>query len=268
MDIISIFSGLSAVLLVTLLAIRLYDWQAERTQWTRLKSLQAERPHAYDPKMVAELPEPARRFFNYAISTGTELLSVAEIDISGQFSLGNKQQPNYQTMHAHQILASPYGFVWKMKLGGIVPISGSDSGKWTRFRIFGLLPVARINDNFDHRLSAYGRYIAESVFWTPAAVLPGPGVSWEAIDANSAQVTVCHGYLSQSVKIKVDAYGQLVEVSFLRWSNANDNKKYQIQPFGGRLSDFREVQGYHLPFYVEGGICSELMTISLFTKQK
>jgi hypothetical protein len=30
-------------------------------------------------------------------------------------------------------------------------------------------------------------------------------------------------------------------------------REYRIQPFGGTLSDFREVQGYRLPFRVEGG---------------
>lgn len=40
---------------------------------------------------------------------------------------------------------------------------------------------------------------------------------------------------------------------FLRWSNANSDKKYRLQPFGGTLSDFREVKGYHLPFNVEAG---------------
>jgi hypothetical protein len=39
----------------------------------------------------------------------------------------------------------------------------------------------------------------------------------------------------------------------MRWSNANPEKQYRLQPFGGVLSDFREVQGYRLPFRVEAG---------------
>jgi hypothetical protein len=105
----------------------------------------------------------------------------------------------------------------------------------------------------DHARSAYGRYVAESVFWTPAAVLPGPGVAWEGIDSNTARVTVSHGELSQTVNVKVEADGHPVEVSFLRWSNANSDKEYRLQPFGGSLSDFRDVSGYRLPFKVEAG---------------
>jgi hypothetical protein len=37
----------------------------------------------FDPAMVAGLPEPAQRFFKFAIAPGTPLLPVAEIDMGG-----------------------------------------------------------------------------------------------------------------------------------------------------------------------------------------
>lgn len=239
--------------LFALLAIRLWDGRADRLEWERLATLQPQNPGMYDPEMVAGLPEPARRFFNFAITPGTPLLTVAEIDMSGQFSLGTRQAPNYQQMKAKQILAAPSGFVWKLHLPGIVPVSGSDSGRWTRFRIFGLFPVARMGGNPDHSRSAYGRYIAEALFWTPAALLPGPGVVWEKVDENTARVTLSHMELSQAVDLKVDGDGRPVEVHFMRWSDSNPEKTYRLQPFGGKLSDFREVQGFRLPFNVEAG---------------
>ena len=69
--------------------------------------------------MVADLPEPARRYFAFAIAAGTPLYTVAQIKTEGQFSLGTKNAPNYKAMNATQALATPEGFVWKM--------SGSDS---------------------------------------------------------------------------------------------------------------------------------------------
>jgi hypothetical protein len=253
MKIIYLFLAFSGVSLVALVGLRLFDWRADQVEWARLAELQPKSPLKYDPKMVADLPEPAQRFFNFAITPGTPLLSVAEIKMGGQFSLGTRDNPDYQTMEANQILASPHGFVWRLNLPGMVLVSGSDSGHWTRFRILGLIPVARMGGDPDHTRSAYGRYVAESIFWTPAAVLPGPGVAWEGIDSNTARVTVSHGALSQTVTVKVGGDGHPVEVSFLRWSNANSDKEYRLQPFGGSLSDFREVQGYRLPFKVEAG---------------
>jgi len=42
-------------------------------------------------------------------------------------------------------------------------------------------------------------------------------------------------------------------VHFLRWSDANPERRYRLQPFGGVLSDFRDVQGFRVPFAVEAG---------------
>jgi hypothetical protein len=49
-----------------LLALRWWDQRAERMEWARLAALQPTSPALYDPVMVADLPEPARRFFNFA----------------------------------------------------------------------------------------------------------------------------------------------------------------------------------------------------------
>jgi hypothetical protein len=247
---------LAAIVVLGLLALgalRLYDRLADAREWRRLAALQPEDPARFAPEMVEDLPDPARRFFTYAISPGAPLLPVAEIDMTGQFSLGTKDAPAYRPMEARQILAAPEGFVWAMRTRGGMPVSGSDTGSWTRFRIFGLVPVARQGGDPDHTRSAFGRYVAEAAFWTPAALLPGPGVTWEPVNENTARVTVRRGALEQAVDVTVDAEGRPVTVTFQRWSNANPEGVHRLQPFGGILSDFREVEGYRLPFRVEAG---------------
>jgi hypothetical protein len=113
--------------------------------------------------------------------------------------------------------------------------------------------VARDGGHQDHARSAFGRYVAEAVFWTPAALLPGPGVTWAAVDADTARVTVTLGAFTQSVDVAVDVDGRPNQVSFLRWTNANPEKVFRLQPFGGLLSDFRHVDGFMLPFQAEAG---------------
>lgn len=241
------------VFLFLLIALRLYDERADRLEWARLALMQPTNPAVYEPAIVANLPEPAQRFFNFAIEPGTPLLTVVEIDMDGTFSLGTRDNPNYRPLVARQILAAPTGFVWKVRMPGVVPVSGSDSGSWTRFRILGVIPVARMGGDMNHARAAFGRYVAEAVFWTPAALLPGPGVVWDAVDQNTARVTVTHNGLSQAVELELDAEGRPEVVHFMRWSDANPEKKHQLQPFGGHLSDFREVQGFRIPFSVEAG---------------
>lgn len=183
--------------------------------------------------------------------------TVAEISMRGEFSLGSRDKPEYMPMHAEQVLAAPHGFVWQVRVGDRVWFTGSDGAdeesSWSRFWLLGILPVARAGRNADHRRSAFGRYVAEAVFWTPAALLPGNSVRWEAIDESSARVIVTHDNLEQAVDLTVDAEGRLIKVAFQRWSDANREKRFRAQPFGGYLSDYREFDGFRLPARVEAG---------------
>jgi len=241
--------------LLGLSALRVLDARDDRAQWRRLAALQPADPVRFDRCMVEGLPEPARRFFGLAIAPGTPLLTVAELHMGGEFSLGPPDRPVYQPMDARQILAAPEGFLWTLRLPN--GVSGSDFGSpargWTRFRIFGLVPVARLGGARDHTRAAFGRYVAEAVFWTPAALLPRPGVTWEALGEDAARVTVTAGDLSQAVDVRLDAEGRPLVVEFQRWSDANPERRYRLQPFGGFLSDFREVQGFRVLFSVEAG---------------
>lgn len=230
------------------------DRRADRAEMDRLIAFQPSDPPVFSPDMVADLPDPAQRFFAFAIVEGTPLTTVARIAMEGQFGMGDKADPGYMPMRATQVLAAPEGFVWAMSGGaGAMRMSGSDSATWTRFWLFGLAPVARIGGTPDHARSAFGRYVAEAVFWTPAAVLPGPDVTWENVSENVARVTMRHGDLEQSVDLTVDKDGRPQQVSFMRWSDANPEKVHRLQPFGGYLSAFRRFGGFTLPTHVEAG---------------
>lgn len=242
------------VAVITLLFWRQADHRADRAEMDRLIALQPTNPARFSADMVADLPEPAQRFFAFAIAEGTPLYTVAEIEMQGQFSLGSKEAPNSMDMEALQVLAAPYGFVWSMSAGsGLMRMSGSDSGAWTRFWLAGVAPVARFGGDIDHARSAFGRYAAESAFWTPAALLLGAGVTWEPVDGDTARYTMTSNGLEQAVDVTVDENGRPVQVEFQRWSNANPEGVHRLQPFGGFLSDFQEVQGFRVPMHVEAG---------------
>ena len=244
----------AAALLGGTAAWRAADHRADRSEARRLARFQPPDPGRFDPSLVVDLPEPARRYFTFAIAPGTPLWTVAEFSMSGRFSLGNQDEPGYMPMTAEQTLAAPHGFLWTMRAARwAMRVSGSDSGRWTRFWAMGLVPVARAGGDADHARSAFGRYVSEAVFWTPAALLPGPGIRWEAVDDSMARVIVTRGGLSQSVDVTVDVDGRPLEVEFPRWTNANPEKEYRLQPFGGYLSGFRDFDGFTLPTHVEAG---------------
>lgn len=250
--------GMIALAILALVAWRWADKRADNVMWQSLASRQPSSPGIFDPAMVEELPEPARRYFRFAIKPGTPLYTVAEISMEGEFSLGNKAKPDYMPMTAEQILAPPHGFVWKLRAGGgVMQVSGSDVAgdrtSWSRFWLLGIAPVARAGGNPDHLRSAFGRYVAEAAFWTPAALLPGDNVQWEPVSDSTARVTLTHMGLEQAVELTVDTKGRPTKVVFQRWSNANPEKEFQHQPFGGYLSELNDFDGFQLPTQVEAG---------------
>lgn len=246
--------GIAAAGFAGLSAWRVRDHRLDKAETERLKALQPLEPSRFSRDMITDLPEPAQRFFTFAIAEGTPLYTVAELEMEGEFGMGDKATPNYLAMRATQILAMPHGFIWKMSGGrGAMRMSGSDTASWTRFWLAGLVPVARLGVNADHARSAFGRYVAEAVFWTPAALLPGPGITWEPVTDMIARVTVSNGDLAQAVDLTVAQDGSPVQVEFQRWSNSNPDRVYRLKPFGGYLSEFEEVQGFRLPTKVEAG---------------
>jgi hypothetical protein len=232
---------------------RLFDVRAEQRARQALISLGSIGPAVYDPAMVDGLPEPAQRFFNFTIEPGTPLHPVVEIEMEGELSLGTRERPNYRPMRARQLLAAPHGFIWSLRWNGV---RGSDGAlpdrSWTRFWLFGLLPVVRAS-GLDHQRSSFGRLIADSTFWAPASVLPGKYVSWEALGPDSARAIARYGDFEQAIDLHVDQTGQPERIVFQRWSNANPERRHRLQAFGGDFSDFESFEGYRLPTTVVAG---------------
>ncbi len=251
-----VFIALILLLLVGLTALagwRILDRRSETRAWKiLLEAPPGERP-VFDPAIVADLPEPARRYFSYTIQPGTVLHRAVEIEMTGELGLGTRAEPNYRPMRARQILGLPNGFVWSLQSAAISGSDGTiDGHSWTRFWLFNLFPVARAGGP-DHYRSSFGRLVADSAVWAPASLLPAEHVSWQPLDSNSARVTVRYGELEQAVDVHVNDEGAPVRVVFQRWSDANEQGVYQLQPFGGDLSEFQHFAGYQLPGRVLAG---------------
>ncbi|UYG03003.1 hypothetical protein OCT51_17675 [Halomonas sp. LR3S48] len=258
------YLGVVVVLLVAAVlamqAWRLTDNSAMEKAWTWLQSQAPASVEAFDPAMVEGLPDAARRYFLYTIAPGTPLHLVSEIHMSGEIGLGTKEAPGYRPMRARQILAPPHGFIWRLERAGagLMQMSGSDgmaNGRsWTRFWLNATLPVARAGGDENHLRASFGRAVAEAAFWAPAALLPQHGACWEETgEPNLARAIITHGTLEQAIEIAVAENGQPRWVQFQRWSNANPEKAWRLQPFGGYLGDFQNFEGFTLPTQVEAG---------------
>ncbi|MEQ9338913.1 MAG: hypothetical protein RIF45_05125 [Hyphomicrobiales bacterium] len=237
---------------------RALDKRAEAGVIAALYADQPANPPLFDEAMLDGLPEPAQRYFRFTIAPGTPLYTVANIEMEGRLSLGTADNPNWMPMTARQVLGAPDGFLWQPSTSaGGFSMSGSDAAlrgtSWTRFWLLGLFPVVRAGGNDDHARAAFGRCVGEALFWTSAALLPGDGVVWEPLGDNSARVTLSAYGMEQPVEVHVDARGAPTRIVFPRWSDANTQKQFQIQPFGGDLSEFQTFEGFTVPTVVHAG---------------
>ncbi len=158
-------------------------------------------------------------------------------------------------MTARQILAPPSEFVWLPSMrSGIMHISGSDAlvqgAGWTRFWINGLLPVVNQQASPNLNRSAFTRSAMEAI-WAPASLLPVNGVTWEQTGPNKARLNFTTGI--EPVDMTLDPDGRVLEVMTMRWSDANPDKAFRLQPFGGSMEAETSFQGFTIPSLVKVG---------------
>jgi hypothetical protein len=201
------------------------------------------------------MPEVARRYFTHAIAPGTPLRTVVRLGMEGTFLLGDKTKSQSYSMSATQVLAPPDRFVWipTMK-AGILEITGSDglvaNEAWTEFWLNGLIPVVSEKGYADLTRSALSRSAMEAV-WVPASLLPHNGAVWEQIGPDEARVTFPTGV--EPVELLLDKDGSVRQVSTMRWSNANAERIFKLQPFGGTMEAEGTFDGYTVPVRMKVG---------------
>jgi hypothetical protein len=235
------------------------DRAQARAVWAALEAARETAPPSYDPAMVADLPEVAQRYFARAIAPGTPLHRTVRLEMEGSFIMNGNAMP----MTARQFLAPPArGFVWQAEVGaGFMRFAGSDGyhapktgpvESWTKFWLLGLVPLARIGGTEDHASAALTRLMLETV-WAPASLLPQFGAEWTQTGPDSAEIRFDTTRNVEPMQIALDAEGNLTEVQALRWTDANPEKQYRLQPFGGRMLEMGRHDGFLVPTRVELG---------------
>ncbi len=230
--------------------------QAEHA-WNSVAAKAQPSSDAFDPATVQHLPEIARRYFCHAIADGTPLRSLIELRMQGTLILGDKDSQQIYAMAARQILRPPSDFVWLPKMKkGLMRISGFDalvSGHaWSRFWLLGLVPVANVQRTSDVARSASFRSAIESI-WVPASLLPSNQVLWEQTGLNTAQVRLRRFDPEIVLCLTLGANGLVREIVGQRWSNANSDGTFKLQPFGGNITAERTFEGYTIPSRLEVG---------------
>lgn len=230
--------------------------EAERA-WREIASRRSPPGPGFDPATLDHEPEIARRYFAHAIAPGTPLSTVVELDMRGTFLLGDRRSHQTYSMTARQILRPPFEFLWIPRLrSGAITIAGSDAlvdGRaWTRFWLAGLVPVASEGTSSDMVRSAAFRAATEGL-WLPASLLPGNGARWEQTGPDQARVTIASVERAIVLDLTLASDGAVREIVGQRWSNANPDKQFRLQPFGGTMSGEATFGGFTIPSRLKVG---------------
>ena len=254
--------GIGAVIIVAGgVAVGLVAHQSAMIQAERAYAQVATRSDAslqrFDPQQVADQPEIARRYFNHAIAPGTPLKRNVRLAMRGTFLLGNRDKYQTYSMTARQVLRPPHEFVWIPKLrSDAFRISGSDAlvgGRaWTSFWLMNIVPVANVGTSRDMVRSATFRAAMEGV-WSPASLLPQNRVEWEQVGPDTARVSIRTVEPEIFLELTLSPEGALREVTGQRWSDANRDKVFRLQPFGGTIEAEATFEGFTVPSRLKVG---------------
>ncbi len=245
-------AGLAALAGAGVVGVR--QWQFAR-QWramdTALGGLHADA--TFDAAVLADLPAPAQRYLRHALAEGAPLARSARIAMTGRM----KPTPDaeFVDLTAEELLAPPVGFLWTAKLSmGPVLIRVRDhyyrgAGE-VRVEPFGLVPIQR-ETGPDVTRSSRHRLAAEAL-WMPSALVPGPGVAWEAIDARRARATVTVDGEAIPLTLTVDDAGRLERLTMERYGDVNVPSWRPI-PYGFAVEAEATFGGCTVPTRLRGG---------------
>ncbi len=180
--------------------------------------------------LVAELPEPVRRYLHHALPKGFHVTRGVTLRMAGKIRVGF-----WLPFTAGQE-CDGRSFEWRARVGigplaplEIVDCYANGAGSVTG-RLLSRYELFRQADEHVHR-SAAGRAALEAVL-APASLLPGRGVSWRAEEDEHIIASSDLEPEHIEVHMRIDQHGAVRAISAQRWGNI-DKHSHGYLTFGG-----------------------------------
>jgi Family of unknown function (DUF6544) len=195
-------------------------------------------------EMLADLPEPVRRYLRYAGVAGRPFPGTIRLRQEGTMRLGQRWLPLDAEEHYS---VQPPGFVWAgtARLGPLPVARARDmyAGGEGRMlvKVASLWPVVDASGEQMNQ-GEMMRYLSEMI-WFPAAFL-GDNISFEAVDDSSARVTLTDHGRAVTATMFLDQQGRLTDFVAQRYrtpdASAPDTWSTPVTGYG-------EFEGLRLP---------------------
>lgn len=202
----------------------------------------------YERSSIATLPAPVRRYFEFALTPGQPMVEGARVEWSGEFSMRPRRWSSFSATQYYR--TRPPGFVWdaKIRMTPMLPVLVRDAyvdreGSLLA-AIGGVMKVANQHGTPELAAGELLRYLGEAV-WFPTALLPAAGVTWTALDHQSATATLSDGATTVSMDAHFAASGAITSLTAMRERSVNGHSVRT--PWTAHLADYAEHDGMKVP---------------------
>lgn len=209
-------------------------------------------PARVDLRGLAALPPPVLSFLHAALTDGMPLVAAVSIGQRGTFNLGVAKDRWRPFVARQRVVTRRPGFAWDAAVSLIPGIAVNvhdayvDGEGLLRPAVAGLMSLGEQRDRGDLAVGELMRFLAEAPCY-PTALLPGQGVTWEAVDERSARATLRDATLAVTLTF---TFGDdaLIESVRAEARGRTVAGKTVPTPWEGRWTDYRLCEGMRVPF--------------------
>ena len=174
-------------------------------------------PGSVSFRELEELPPPVQRFFHAALTEGQPLISAVTVHQSGTFKMSRTTERWTPFTARQRVIIRRPGFDWEGRIALLPGLSVRVHDAYIagegilHASLFGLITLANLQGTPAAAEGELMRFLAETA-WYPTALLPGPGIHWEAADESSARATLTDGGTAVTLLFRFNAEGLIESV--------------------------------------------------------
>lgn len=209
----------------------------------------------FSREQVEGLPDPVVRYFEFVLTPGQPLIQSARVEHRGEMRIGGFDAPWRPFTSVQHVSTYPPGFVWDatFRMAPFVSLHVRDSyldgvGSM-QGRLAGLIPVVDQSGGPELAAGALQRYLAEAT-WFPTALLPGHGLTWEAIDSTRARAVLTDHGTTVSLEFQFAPNGA-IERTYTPARYREMAGAYVPTPWAGACRSYAPVGGMKVPVEAE-----------------
>jgi hypothetical protein len=257
--------GVLAVAWIALAAYGRLRW-AMATQ-ALLRQLEADRRPAstsrYNARELEGLPAPVQRYFRAVLWDGQPIVTAVTVQHAGTFNVTALEgRERWMAFTSEQrVITNRPGFVWNARIsmapGIAVLVHDAYAGGVGTLHpaVLGVFSLTNQHGTGDIARGELMRFMLEAA-WYPTALLPSQGVTWVAVDAESADATMVDGDISMTMRFTFGADG-LIESVRADARGALVGDKVVMMPWEGRMSYYQQRDGLRVPLTGEAAWLTE-----------